>query len=341
MKPLICEMCNSNDVVKQDGLFVCQHCGTKYSVEEAKKIMLGGPVVIDETPKINNYYELAESSAQSGNNAETEKYCNKILEIEPSQYKAWLLKGIAVGWQSTIEHSRIDESIICFEKVLSNSPQEEQEELKSKIIKELNTLSLSFIQACCDNFEKNLSMDCANTILQKLDLISSYSLAMDKFGASATDFKRCIALKIQMSAILTLNTNSQIYNNSKVNENYGHDFNEYYSYDKFIILSDAVIMLLRNAMIFSNYHDKTTYDNMIAINTTVCNSHYQQYISTNAGGYNTLASRSYDEIKNRIDNIMLWHQEIKKIDPTYIIPKPPKIHGHGYAYYIKFKKIKK
>ena len=38
MKAIVCEMCGSNDVVKQDGFYVCQHCNTKYSVEEAKNI---------------------------------------------------------------------------------------------------------------------------------------------------------------------------------------------------------------------------------------------------------------------------------------------------------------
>ena len=38
MKQLTCEMCGSTDLIKQDGVFVCQSCGCKYSVEEAKKI---------------------------------------------------------------------------------------------------------------------------------------------------------------------------------------------------------------------------------------------------------------------------------------------------------------
>jgi len=36
MKPLVCEMCGSADLVKTDGVFQCQHCGTKYSVEECE-----------------------------------------------------------------------------------------------------------------------------------------------------------------------------------------------------------------------------------------------------------------------------------------------------------------
>lgn len=37
MAMIKCEMCGSTDIIKQDGVFVCQSCGIKYSPEEAKK----------------------------------------------------------------------------------------------------------------------------------------------------------------------------------------------------------------------------------------------------------------------------------------------------------------
>ena len=66
MKQLTCEMCGSTDLIKQDGVFVCETCGTKYSVEEAKKMMVegtvevAGTVKIDDSAKIANYYTIAE-----------------------------------------------------------------------------------------------------------------------------------------------------------------------------------------------------------------------------------------------------------------------------------------
>ena len=47
MKAIICEMCQSHDLVKKDGVYVCQHCGTKYTVEEARKLL--GTVKVDKT----------------------------------------------------------------------------------------------------------------------------------------------------------------------------------------------------------------------------------------------------------------------------------------------------
>ena len=40
--------------MKQDGAFVCQNCGMKYSVEEAKKMMIEGTVDVQGTVKVDN-----------------------------------------------------------------------------------------------------------------------------------------------------------------------------------------------------------------------------------------------------------------------------------------------
>lgn len=68
MKQLTCEMCGSTDLIKQDGVFVCQTCGCKYSVEEAKKMMIecnvdvsGSTVKVDNSSNIENYLKLAKT----------------------------------------------------------------------------------------------------------------------------------------------------------------------------------------------------------------------------------------------------------------------------------------
>ena len=53
MKALTCEMCGSTEIVRKDGLYVCQACGTKYSIEDAKKMMTEGSVKIDGPVKID------------------------------------------------------------------------------------------------------------------------------------------------------------------------------------------------------------------------------------------------------------------------------------------------
>lgn len=39
MKKMICEICGSQSIRKENGVFVCQECGTEYSLEEAKNLL--------------------------------------------------------------------------------------------------------------------------------------------------------------------------------------------------------------------------------------------------------------------------------------------------------------
>lgn len=174
MKKLTCEMCGSTDLMKQDGVFVCQTCGTKYSVEEAKKMMVegtvevAGTVKVDDTAKIENYYTMAESAYNAGNIQEAENYCNKIIEIDSTNYKAWFTKGKAAGWQSTLKNIRIEESVNCFTKAIDNAPENEIEEIKKQSASEIASLSTALMRLCCDNFAKYPSEDNKEDILNSL-----------------------------------------------------------------------------------------------------------------------------------------------------------------------------
>ena len=94
MKELVCDMCGSNEIIKQDGLFVCQACNTKYSIEEARKMMFGevveveGTVKIDNSTKLSNLYELARRAYDTGDTEYAIKYYEEILLIDPNSWEA-------------------------------------------------------------------------------------------------------------------------------------------------------------------------------------------------------------------------------------------------------------
>ena len=75
-------MCNSSDIIKQDGFYVCQSCGTKYTVEEAKKLMLEGTVNVEGTVKIDNspFIEKYLANARRAKEKEDWKEAEKILQ---------------------------------------------------------------------------------------------------------------------------------------------------------------------------------------------------------------------------------------------------------------------
>lgn len=78
MKAMVCEMCGSGNILKQDGFYVCQSCDTKYTVEEAKKLMVEGTVKIDNTDYVSKYLNNAHRALAKEDWEEVEKYYNMV-----------------------------------------------------------------------------------------------------------------------------------------------------------------------------------------------------------------------------------------------------------------------
>lgn len=47
MQAIKCELCGNNQLIKKDGFFQCEYCGTKYTLEEARKLFVTGTVQIE------------------------------------------------------------------------------------------------------------------------------------------------------------------------------------------------------------------------------------------------------------------------------------------------------
>lgn len=97
MKRLVCEMCGGTDLIKQDGVFVCQSCGCKYSVEEARKMMVevegtidvsGSTVKVDTSKRLENLYILARRARDNNNVQDAAKYYYEIRLEDPNSWEA-------------------------------------------------------------------------------------------------------------------------------------------------------------------------------------------------------------------------------------------------------------
>lgn len=86
MQLIVCELCGSNDVIKQNSVFVCQHCGTKYSVEEARKLI--GAVSIDRTRETENLLILARRAKDENNDENAARYYDMVLQNDPNNWEA-------------------------------------------------------------------------------------------------------------------------------------------------------------------------------------------------------------------------------------------------------------
>ena len=142
MKQLTCEMCGSKDLIKQDGVFICQSCGCKYSVEEAKKMMVEGTVEVTGTVKVDNSNELENLLKMASLSLESKDYktametADKSLIIDPENYRAWEIKAKSIGWiDSSLKLPKCQEALAIALKAISFAPMDE----KIRVSNELQT----------------------------------------------------------------------------------------------------------------------------------------------------------------------------------------------------------
>lgn len=156
MAALVCDICGGKLIMGAGGIAICDSCGMEHSADRMKEKVqeIKGTVRVDNSHMIENYFEMAKSASIAGNYTEAEMYCNKIIEIEPINYKAWMLKGESAAWQSTLKNFRIDEGISCFIKAIDNAPEEEKEELIENIKNEIIKLSTAILTLRAERFAK-------------------------------------------------------------------------------------------------------------------------------------------------------------------------------------------
>ena len=306
MKALVCEMCNSNDVVKQDDYFVCQSCGTKYSVEEARKIMLEGSTLIDEMSKFEHYYKMAKSAGEWMDNKEAEEYSNKILDIAPNNYKALFLKGKAVGRQSSLANLRIDESISYFTKAIENVTGEQQIEIKSEIHSEIEHLSLTVVQMFMKNFRK---------------YTSKYEYEIIKNRIIPFLLKFCSIIETCSGSLC-----SKIYNHTMIKQIFNEAADTYYRKVRVDYINGHY-----GKIAFENFYEQSEY--VKAVLTSIlelcddCNECTDMKescytIFANIEGFlynlnyvtndNRIIYLSENEREKRYNYAMMWHQKIKR-----------------------------
>lgn len=156
MAALVCDLCGGKLIMGAGGIATCDSCGMEHSADRMKEKVqeIKGTVRVDNSHMVENYLEMANNAYDADNNAEAESYCNKIIEIDPTNYKAWFLKGKAAGWQSTLQNSRLSESVAAFAKAIVNAPEEEKEEIIEEAKDQVKNLSSAMINLRGNRFAK-------------------------------------------------------------------------------------------------------------------------------------------------------------------------------------------
>lgn len=302
MKQLTCEMCGSTDLVKDGGVFICQSCGCKYSIEEARKMMVEGTVSVEGTVKVDNsqliknYLSMAQSAADSDNKSEAENYANKVLELEPTNWRALYIKGSAAGWQSGTRNNRIPEAIDYFSQAITNCDDEEQlAGLKEKIAADVSKLALAMIGLRCNNFAKFPSVENAKSIISEAS--NSLSLTVKLIitcGTTPDDFTAQAATRMNACVVQAWKSIWSDYTDDKPIQPKGiatsDDHNLYshpsrYDWQRFFQNADACMSILKTAIALDHDDDEEDiqrYENLIFIAEQTIDSHSVAYIAGSA-----------------------------------------------------------
>lgn len=148
MAAIICELCGSNDIQKQDGVFVCQHCGTKYSLEEAKKLI--GTVKVDRSDETEKYLVLARRAREDDNSENAEKYYSLVLQEDPNNWEAYFFQVYYKAMQCRVMDISsaalsIANSIDSTMQLISKLPDKEEQ-------KKAIDMVITFAQGIAQNF---------------------------------------------------------------------------------------------------------------------------------------------------------------------------------------------
>lgn len=163
MKQIVCEVCGSNDLVKEDGCFICQYCGAKYSPEEAKRLIVevngkvdvsGSKVTVDNTSFVERSLENARRAKAKEDWEECEKYYNMVEQYESTNIEAIFYSSYGKARMALVDSDRfkreqkikvLKNSISVIDDNYDNSPDKYEE--NKVLIQNINADLLSMMNS--------------------------------------------------------------------------------------------------------------------------------------------------------------------------------------------------
>lgn len=315
MKKLTCEMCGSTDLMKDGGVFVCQVCGCKYTVEEAKKMMVEGTVEVTGTVKVDNsaaianYLKMAQNAMEADNNEEAENYANKIIELDPQHSEAWKIKGEAAGWQSTTAKPRLSDAVTAWINAITYAKDEDKPSLREDIAGSYTRLMLAMISLRTGNFGKIQSEENKKSTKSAIeDGISMMNMLLAQGGVS---FNRAYTY----NRIAKMVNDGAVAGFKDARSDFGPDHSDMskWKWERFTASCDQCTSLLEIALEYVRDESlaRTICDNLVTIGETARDSCSWKFNvnSWNADNYDKEYSFTTEAKNARTKNIDKWKEK--------------------------------
>lgn len=113
----------------------------------------------DDRSKIPNLLGMARTAEAAGNNQEALDYYNRVLEIEPALSEAWLGKGKAAGWQSTLANIRTREMLVAFRNAIGSASEHEKPAVTAEAVSETNRFATTLYSMARNHLTEYIALD--------------------------------------------------------------------------------------------------------------------------------------------------------------------------------------
>ena len=262
MKQLKCEICGGTELIKQDGVFVCQNCGCKYSAEEVKKIMLEVEgtvnVSIDNSSKIDSWKQMADSAYESRSYEEAYAYYCKIIENDLYNWFATFRKGMSKAWQSklnNIQYNEVVGALTNATKVMTQLDYMEDVDIanaKGFMVTEIYNWLTSVGQLVTNHAEEfcpKLESACNEFFSRELDIIRMVDFLVDAIDENT--LKHCpqniqlLNMFSKMAGVILTNVNQsfEVKTGSHWDSFWGHSVDDYSTFSASNIIKQSALSL--------------------------------------------------------------------------------------------------
>lgn len=190
MQAVTCELCGSNEIIKKDGLYVCQHCGTKYSVEEARKLI--SVVRIDKTNETENLLMIARRARDENNKGNAARYYDMVLRNDPTNWEASFYQVYFQAMSCNIIQIRSAACSVAnnlrstIRLICDYVHPEEQEKVLNEVIERVVHISTMMVNAATNHYNKFSSSDGA--LEEYNERVVAVGNIYEKLEASAKEF---------------------------------------------------------------------------------------------------------------------------------------------------------
>ncbi|MBD8541977.1 tetratricopeptide repeat protein [Oxalobacteraceae sp. CFBP 8761] len=151
-RTVTCSSCGKNQQVPADLIAAhCMYCGQTVTIQGLTQVSMG--------PALENLLGMARTAESSNNVDEAVAYYNRVLEMNPNLAEAWIGKGRAAGFQSTLAHLRINESVVAFNHAIANTPVQQRDHVIDTCVAETNGLVATIYGMSVDQAHQFAAVD--------------------------------------------------------------------------------------------------------------------------------------------------------------------------------------